>query len=218
MNPSDPADPSIDKPARVLAPTVADWMLGIVALALVAALIKRHTSDPTMNFRLAGHPPASVWTRLLLGHFMTGTGLVFGLSRLWVQLRHKPAAPQFGLWLWSAVGLYLAFYIAASTAWSSVNFMRAAASGTRASGTVADLLQMASLVAVMSSVQACFDSFAWFLAAIWAASALGSGSESAEVQIAPKAVERKAEITIALYSALVISITVFQRILESCGF
>jgi len=216
VNPSDPAD---SPPSRPLAPSVADWMLLIVALALVAGLVKRHTSDPTMNFRLVGHPPASVWTRLLLGHFMTGTGLVFGLSRLWVRLRQKTAGPQFGLWLWSAVGLYLFFYITASTAWSSVNFVRAAWFSSRgASGTLADLVQMLSLVAVMSSVQACFDSFAWFLAAIRAALALGADGESAERPGTPGAATRKADITIALYSALVISSTTFQRVLESCGF
>lgn len=215
MNPSDPAD---HPPARPLAPNVADWMLVIVALALAAALVKRHTADPTMNFRLTGHPPASVWTRLLLGHFMTSTGLVFGLSQVVARLRAKPAGADFGLWLWSAVGLYLVFYLAASITWSSVNFLLTAVSSKKPAWDTADLLQMVSLVAVMSSVQACFDSFAWFLAAVWAASALGAAGQSNERLNMHKAVVRKPDITIALYSALVISATVFQRVLESCGF
>lgn len=99
MNPSEvgrPHDRETKYRPLLIAPGVADWMLLILALAIVAGLIKRHTSDPTMNFRLAQKPPVSVWTRLLVGHALTGVGLVFGLSRLFSRVKIKSTKYNFG--------------------------------------------------------------------------------------------------------------------------
>jgi len=69
-----------------MAPNVSDLMLLIVAAAVSAALIKLHTEDATLKFRLTNHPPASVWTRLFIGHSLTASGLIFGISRLYLLL------------------------------------------------------------------------------------------------------------------------------------
>lgn len=202
---------------RLIAPGVADWMLLILALALVAGLIKRHTSDPTMNFRLAQKPPVSVWTRLLIGHTLTGLGLVFGLSRLFCRIKIKSTKYNFGTWLWSVVGLYLLFYLFASICWSWVNFTRAYFK-SNTSNYFIDLGPALARVAVLSSVQACYDSFAWFLAAIWAASASNLVTPHTTLPEIQSPYIEKSDITIAIYSAFVIVATVFQRLLESAGY
>ena len=201
-------------PSPKMAANVSDMMLQILAIAVSAALIKMHTEEASLKFRLANHPPASVWTRLIIGHSLTGFGLTFGTSRLYLSLRQRLANKSFGHWLWIIISLYLLFYISASVLWSSIHLLR-----NPPSIAISNLNKALGRVIILTSQQACFDQFAWLIASIWISFRLLylSNRDTGQILDSP-GISQKSDHSIAIYSGFVVTSTIFQRFIESAGF
>jgi len=214
VNPVRPIpDSQMVSPKRVL-PNLSDLMLIIAALALSAALIKSHSEDSTLKFRLSNHPPVSVWTRLLMGHTLTAFGLILGASRWILTVRKREREIAFGNWFWITISLYLVFYLSASMAWAFVNLVRqldlSSISQTR------DAL---GRVFLLTSQQACFDQFAWMVLAVWLATRLTQRSSDLENLNSVDTREiHKQDYTVSVYSGMVIASTMVQRFIESAGY
>ena len=201
-------------PSPRMAANVSDMMLQILAIAVSAALIKMHTEEASLKFRLANHPPASVWTRLIIGHSLTGFGLTFGISRLYLSLRQRLSNKSFGHWLWIIISLYLLFYISASVLWSSIHLLR-----NPPSIAISNLNKALGRVIILTSQQACFDQFAWLIASIWISFRLLYLSNRDTGQILDsQGFSQKSDHSIAIYSGFVVTYTIFQRFIESAGF
>lgn len=197
---------------------VSDLLLCVLAFGLAAGLLKRHAEESAMAYRLKSHPPLSVWTRLVIGHGLSSFGLVFGLSRLTSAIRERKRAVTFGTWIWSIIGLYLVLFVSASVAWAMANrLLRPILQGSNPAGV--SLGETFSRVTLMTFNQACFDAFAWALAAIWVASALFRVGDSSteEVESHAPSIERQ-DIAVSIFTGLAISATIFQRMLESMGY
>ncbi|MBI1321767.1 hypothetical protein GC170_01070 [bacterium] len=209
-------DPSESKPASSF--RVSDLLLCVLAVAIAAGLLKRHAEESAMAYRLKAHPPLSVWTRLVIGHALSSFGLVFGLARLTAAIRERKRAITFGTWIWSIIGLYLVLFVSASVAWAMANrLLRPILQESNPAGVSPG--EIFSRVSLMTFNQACFDAFAWALAAIWIASALfrvGEGA-SEEAETPAPAVERH-DIAVSVFTGLAIFGTIFQRMLESMGY
>jgi len=208
--------PNLDNPisnTRRTAPNVSDLMLFIVAAAVSAALIKLHTEDATLKFRLTNHPPASVWTRLLIGHSLTSIGLIVGLSRHYLLWRKRLSEKSFGQWFWIVISIYLLLHISASLIWAFINLIR---NGPNIG--LSNINQSLARVFILTSQQACFDQFAWFIAAVWISFRLLHFSNDAALVLEPHVNSQKNDHSIAIYSGLVIASTIFQRFIESAGY
>lgn len=188
-------------------------MLLIMAVALCAAMIKMHMEQPSLRFRLSNSPPASVWTRLIIGHSLTGIGLTFGTSRLYLSLRKRASEKSFGHWLWITISLYLLFYISASLFWSMINLIT-----NTDDISYLNLTQVLGRVLVLTSQQACFDQFAWLIAGAWISSRLLHLSPDSSQAMESDDIRQKSDTTIAIYSGIVIASTLFQRGIESAGY
>jgi hypothetical protein len=199
--------------SRRMAPNVSDLMLLIVAAAVSAALIKLHTEDATLKFRLTNHPPASVWTRLFIGHSLTASGLIFGISRLYLLWRKRLADKSFGHWFWIVISLYLLLYISASLLWAFINLVK-----NGAFAGLNNINQSLGRVFILTSQQACFDQFAWFIAGVWISFRLLHLPNDAGQILEPPGNSQKSDHSIAIYCGLVIASTIFQRFIESAGF
>lgn len=200
---------------EIIAPNLADLMICILATGLAMALIRLHMEEPTLKFRFRSGAPLSVSTRLFLGHFMTAIGLVLGLSRLAKLLAQKNRQVRFGNFFWAVTGVYLAMHLLASIGWATVHQL----SKTTAGNAALPLSTTFQRVALLTSHQACFDELAWLFAAIWISGgllSLFSKSQATDEFIAQAPL--KSDLSFALYSGLVISATVFQRIFEATGF
>ncbi len=198
---------------------VSDLLLCVLAAALAAGLLKRHVEESAMAYRLKSHPPLSVWTRLVIGHGLSSFGLVFGLSRLFSAVRERKRSVTFGTWIWSIIGLYLVLFVSASVTWAMANrLLRPILHGSNPAGV--SLAETFSRVTLMTFDQACFDAFAWSLAAIWLGAALfrvGDDSPSEEGETPAPVVERQ-DIAVSIFTGLAIFGTIFQRMLESLGY
>lgn len=194
-------------------PGVADMMLLVIGVGLAFGLIRNHFHDPAFQLRIRSGMSLSFFTRLLLGHSMTAFGLVFGLSRFIRLIRSKQSPVGFGSYFWSITGLYLTFYLVASGIWALVNKLR----GPLPVAPLFSMLNTLKRVTILSSQQACFDSFAWTLAAIWASmsilkrSVATAESNDFDAQLAPQ----KSDISFAVYSGFVVASTCVQRLMES---
>jgi hypothetical protein len=196
---------------------VGDMMMVVLAAALAVALVKRHSEESAMAFRLKSQPPLSVWTRLAIGHTLSSFAVVFGLSRLYLSFRDRPARLSFGTWLWCVVGFYVPLHVMASVAWALVNnTLRPLWSGRAVLGF--SLSETVGRVALMTFNQACFDELAWLLVAVWAATGLlrFAGRPENVASTKPIPVETP-DLSIAAFTGLTVSATVFQRIMESSG-
>ena len=209
-------EPDSTKPASSF--RVSDLLLCVLAVGLAAGLMKRHAEESAMAFRLKSHPPLSVWTRLVIGHGLSSFGLVFGLSRLASAIRERKRSVTFGTWIWSIIGLYMVLFVAASVTWAMANrLLRPMLHGSNPAGV--SLGETFSRVALMTFNQACFDAFAWALAAIWVASALFRVGDrpAEEIESQAPSIERQ-DIAVSIFTGLAIFATIFQRLLESAGF
>lgn len=194
-------------------PGLADMMLLVLGIGLVFGLIRIHLQDPAFQLRLRSGLAVSFFTRVLLGHSMTAFGLVFGLSRFMRLVGRRQSPVGFGSYFWLITGLYLSFYLVASVTWAIVNKLRGAIPGDA----LFSILNMLKRVTILSSQQACFDSFAWTLAAIWVSmsilkrSVATAGTNDFDLELVPE----KSDISFAVYSGFVVSSTCLQRLMES---
>jgi hypothetical protein len=207
-----------DSTKNVSAFRVSDLLLCVLAAGLAAGLIKRHAQESAMAYRLNAHPPLSVWTRLVIGHSLSSFGLVFGFSRLIGAIRERKKSVSFGTWVWSIISVYLLMHVLASVTWALTNTaIRPMLTGRKsAASSLSDTIERVSL---MTLDQACFDEFAWMLAAVWIVSGIlrteAHSDESGELVAKPA---ESQDISVAIYTGLAIIGTIFQRILESTGF
>lgn len=215
-----PAETSDRQKPHRLIPTVADLMMMVFALSLAMGLIRMHLDEPTLQFRFRSGAPTSLTTRLLLGHLMTGFGLVFGISQFVIILWKERESLRFGSYFWSITGLYLIVHVSASVVWSLVNQIAKWNNGQSMIS-----LQLASTlkrVMVLTSNQACFDEFAAVMAAIWLVGGVtflfGRIRTNSDRDLIDDPVAIKSDVSFALYSGFVMMATIFQRLLEAVGF
>jgi hypothetical protein len=202
---------------KAMSGSVRVWnlMLLILASALWMGLVQRHMEENTLKFRFAAGAPISVKTRLYLGHFMSSSGLVFGGCQLALLfVRKEFARVTFGTFGWAICGFYLIFQISSSILWSTIHqFIRSVTGGGVFSFSVLER------VILLSSHQACFDEFAWLLAALWAAAWLIGKMELSELPagLIARMQPDRSDVSFAFYSSFVVLATIFQRVLEATG-
>jgi hypothetical protein len=184
---------------------VWNLMLLILASALWMGLVQRHMEENTLKFRFAAGAPISVKTRLYLGHFMSSSGLVFGSCQLALLFFRKEfARVTFGTFGWAICGFYLIFQISSSILCTGGGVFS---------------FSVLERVILLSSHQACFDEFAWLLAALWAAAWLIGKMELSELPagLIARMQPDRSDVSFAFYSSFVVLATIFQRVLEATG-
>ena len=194
---------------------VWNLMLLILACAVWMALLQRHMEETTLKFRFASGAPLSVKTRLYLGHLMTSSGIVFGGCQIVLLFfRKESARVTFGSFGWTICGFYLFFQITTSILWSCIHQLFRSGTGGGASS-----FSVVERVILLSSHQACFDEFAWLLAAFWTATWLIGKMELK--YIAPSMISKmqsdSSDVSFAFYTSVVVLATIFQRVLEATG-